>query len=189
VKEDAGDGFGVSEAAVADPSKKAADGEAAEGDALVGFGTREAGGEALGGEDHHVLVDEAGRREEVEKLAEVARGVAGLLGKLAAGGGDGGFAGLDAAGSELPKEASGGVAKLADEKDAAAGKNRQDHDRAGMDDDVAGDADAARLDDAVAADTKDGAGIDGAAAEKACAGEREALGPGLGHGAVPPKLE
>jgi hypothetical protein len=137
---------------------------------FIGFRLGFAGGEFFSEKDEHTLGDEARSGKDFEEDAETAGAIAGLFEEFASGGAAGGFAGFHASGDEFPKKLSRGVAVLADEKNAAVGKKRQNDDGAGMDDDVACGADASRLDDAVTANGKDAAGEYGLAVEDACGG-------------------
>ena len=71
--------------------------------------------------DLHPFAEEAGAGEVFGEEGPAFGAVAGLFDHLALGGGEGGFAGLDAAGGEFEEELAGGVAVLADEDDVGVG--------------------------------------------------------------------
>ena len=100
---DEGEGFG--------------EGDAEDFDLLVGFGLGCAVADVAGEVDLHPFAEEAGAGEVFGEEGPLFCAVAGLFDHLALGGGEGGFAGFDAAGGELEEELAGGVAVLALEDD------------------------------------------------------------------------
>ncbi len=84
-------------------------------------GWRFAVADVAGEVDLHPFAEEAGAGEVFGEEGPAFGAVAGLFDHLALGGGEGGFAGLDAAGGELDEELAGGVAVLALEDDVGVG--------------------------------------------------------------------
>ena len=118
-------------------------------DLFVFFGLGEAFADVFCEEDLHVFGEEAGAGVVADEAGPFAGAEAGLFDKLALGGGEWGFAGLDAAGGEFEEELAGGVAVLALDEDGGVacglgGVNGEDDDGAVVLNDVAcaGDAPA-----------------------------------------------
>ena len=89
------------------------EGQMEEFNLLVGLGLRFAGANAFGEKDLHGFREEARRGIVADEARPLAGTEAGLLNELAAGGGEGGFAGFDTTSGQLEEELAGGVAILA----------------------------------------------------------------------------
>jgi hypothetical protein len=128
-------------------------------DDFVVIGRIGTGGEVFGEIDLHPLSEEAGAGVITDEFLPAACAVAGLLRQLTASGGQRLFAGLDAAGGQLPEVASGGVAVLALQQNLGLAGARildgEDDDRSVMADDVFYVRRAAGLGDDVGVDVED----------------------------------
>ncbi len=143
-----------------DLGKKFRERDGMKGDLFVLLGLGGAGAEVFGEEDLHGLGEEAGAGVVADQARPAAGAEASLFNELAFGGGEGGFAGFDAACGELKQKLSGGVTILALEQDGGvvgvlARVHGEDDDGAVVADDVAGAGDATGLGDLVGDDGED----------------------------------
>ncbi len=121
VEQEADEGFAVVDLVGGDEGEGLGEGKAEDLDVLVGFGCGGAFADVAGEVDLHPFAEEAGAGEVFGEEGPAFGAVAGLFDHLALGGGEGGFAGFDAAGGKLDEELAGGVAVLALEDDVGVG--------------------------------------------------------------------
>ena len=166
------------------------EGHAKDLDVLVGLRLGDAFADIAGEIDLHPLAEEAGAGEVFGEERPAFGAVAGLFDHLALGGGEGGFAGFDAAGGKLDEELAGGVAVLTLEDDVGIFRvfglvDGQDNDGAVVTDDVANVGVAAGLEDLIGEDGEDFALVGELGGDEFCFGRRLFLVCGvLGLGAL-----
>jgi len=160
VEHKADEGFAVVDLVCGDEGKSFRQGQADDFDLFVEFGSGFAFADVAGEVDLHPLAEEARAGEVLCQQRPAFGAVAGLLDHLAFGGGEGGFAGFDAASGEFDEELARCVAILALEDDVGIGGvvgfvDGEDDDGAIVTDDVAGVEMAAGLFDLVGVDVED----------------------------------
>jgi hypothetical protein len=143
VKHEADEGLAVVDLVCVGEGQGFRKGEADGFDLFVELGCGSALADVASEVDLHPLAEEAGAGEVLCQQRPAFRAVAGLFDHLALGGGEGGFAGFDAAGREFDKELAGSVAVLAFKDDVwvcgvAGLVYGEDDDGAVVADDVAG---------------------------------------------------
>ena len=132
----------------------------AQRDFFIGLGVGLAWVQVFGQVDLHVFAEEAGAGVVADEPGPAAGAKAGFFDEFAFSGGEGGFAGLDAASGELEEELPGGVAILTLDEDGGVGGIRggidsEDDDGAVVANDVAFAGDSAGLGDDVGGDRED----------------------------------
>lgn len=163
VEGDADDGFAVVDLVCGDEGKDFGEGQADDIDLFVILWLCCSDTDVAGEVDLHPFAEEAGAGEVFGEEGPFFGAVSGLFDHLAAGGGEGGFAGFDTSGGEFDEVLSGGVAVLTFEDDDGVGGIAglggfvygEDDDGAVVADDVAGVAVAVGLDNLVGEDGKD----------------------------------
>ena len=160
VKHEADEGFTVVDLVCGDECQSFRERHAEDLDLLIDFGSGFAFADVASEIDLHPLAEEAGAGEVLCQQRPAFGPVAGLFDHLAFGGGEGRFAGFDAASGEFKEELAGGVAILALEDDVgvvgvAGLVDGEDDDGAIVTDDVAGVEMAAGLFDLVGVDVED----------------------------------
>jgi hypothetical protein len=160
VEHEANEGFAIVDFIDGDQSQSFGEWKAEDLDVLVGLGCGSAFADVAGEIDLHPLAEEAGACEVFGEESPTFGTETRLFDHLALCGGEGSFAGVDAAGGELEEELIGRVAKLADEDDVGVGGvlgfvDAEDDDGAAVADDVAGVDEATGLFDLVGEDGED----------------------------------
>src|SRR6267143_4292159 len=137
-----GDGFGVAEFSALNHLFQLGASEGARNDFLVHLGPRISTGKFLSEENIHSFLKKSRRRKNVQENAEMFGAKPRFFDEFAGGGPAGVFSLLYAASHQFPEELSGGMAVLAEKKDAAVRQEGQDNYGPGMGDDFTSGADA-----------------------------------------------